>query len=1067
MNYIKSKFFSVLVWVCLGVMVLVGGAYWDYDDFMDDIGRLDFSVERFQNARAVSRYDLTKALNLIYCNDCMLPSLEQKYKFNSSWWSDFRAMDTNYFDDIGYQWGAYRWNDYYYCVAHGGDEWYISGYPDTSWFCPWRFCGYNNTSYAELIQVLYNVRAQNQSEKYDVSWMRLRNRFVNLDRWTYEYASLTDTDLENIQKWVRECGDGQCSITASSQMDTYMHFCTYNPQECDFQEFDNIWAGTWPLGQANILLENDIMTRDEIESMNLYGSISGEDLLEYIYRMSDVVSCSFDFDYAWDGIDNPEDNCPYDYNPGQSDTSGDGIGDVCSDDIRGDGPHPVGVVDDNCNLIPSNINDVWVNINAQWPYEVGETYQICPDVQWWSSYGIDALSWKIESWDGDVLVDTSWRGLNECVEVSFHELLEHTIDLRGHNQYGVAVTQSKKNLLVGDDIYASLEPDRLIGQVDEVIDINTDYNGFEKENINYIQWDFDGVEIYDYLDRAYQCRNIWDAKISQKIVLNDGRELYNSISVVCKSEDGVEMIQDPGCHEGGMQKARAMHIYGDPLSSLAPQEVQFDTEILGDCIEVRWDFGDGHRGRGEAPSHHYQEAGKYNVMAQCIDPTWETIVWWLTVNLGEDEDKSIGMTSSCSPLVGEAPHLSSCNIEYEWDIDYIEWSTDGETRKLDTDDEFGYVFEESGQYDVVARWYDSNGNFVAQSISNIEVDSQDVIDGKQYGSDLWADTLRPETSELVTFDTDIDGFDKDEIANIERDFGDGQIVENTDLSTTKRYHELGPVLVRQNIELEDGTELSNELTLYVVDEDEHKGKWSSLQADPLRQEIGKPIDFELDKEGISKDDITKIERKFGDGETRYFIKDYIDEGLGQEYIYDRINNYVVEVNIHTDDQVFENFATVDIFWPERCSGDDIQRYQCDTAGDGIPDMCSPDISGDGQRNKMWILLYERDDCSIGGDNVDDDILEKQREQASDPDSGYDNCPFDYNPDQSDMTGDGVGDKCSWEEDDDDSHEVGSESGLGGAGGEWWGAQRDVDQDDAQDDQDSGFNFWETQTWPWR
>ena len=44
--------------------------------------------------------------------------------------------------------------------------------------------------------------------------------------------------------------------------------------------------------------------------------------------------------------------------------------------------------------------------------------------------------------------------------------------------------------------------------------------------------------------------------------------------------------------------------------------------------------------------------------------------------------------------------------------------------------------------------------------------------------------------------------------------------------------------------------------------------------------------------------------------------------------------------------------------------------------------------------------------------MDDDILEKQREQASDPDSGYDNCPFDYNPDQSDMTGDGVGDKCS-------------------------------------------------------
>lgn len=38
-----------------------------------------------------------------------------------------------------------------------------------------------------------------------------------------------------------------------------------------------------------------------------------------------------------DGVPNSRDNCPYVANPDQVDTDGDGIGDVCDDDIDGDG----------------------------------------------------------------------------------------------------------------------------------------------------------------------------------------------------------------------------------------------------------------------------------------------------------------------------------------------------------------------------------------------------------------------------------------------------------------------------------------------------------------------------------------------------------------------------------------------------------------------------------------------------------------------------------------------------------------------------------------------------------
>lgn len=56
-------------------------------------------------------------------------------------------------------------------------------------------------------------------------------------------------------------------------------------------------------------------------------------------------------DYDCDGIPNHEDNCPYTYNPNQNDLDGYGIGDVCDDDIDGDGlKNPVGLVDDNGNI---------------------------------------------------------------------------------------------------------------------------------------------------------------------------------------------------------------------------------------------------------------------------------------------------------------------------------------------------------------------------------------------------------------------------------------------------------------------------------------------------------------------------------------------------------------------------------------------------------------------------------------------------------------------------------------------------------------------------------------------
>jgi hypothetical protein len=49
--------------------------------------------------------------------------------------------------------------------------------------------------------------------------------------------------------------------------------------------------------------------------------------------MSSIIGCSFNNDYDCDGITNTDDSCPNSYNPHQTDTDKDGIGDVCDDDI--------------------------------------------------------------------------------------------------------------------------------------------------------------------------------------------------------------------------------------------------------------------------------------------------------------------------------------------------------------------------------------------------------------------------------------------------------------------------------------------------------------------------------------------------------------------------------------------------------------------------------------------------------------------------------------------------------------------------------------------------------------
>lgn len=101
------------------------------------------------------------------------------------------------------------------------------------------------------------------------------------------------------------------------------------------------------MSEINFLYQENILTTDNINTIAVHQPINGRQALELAYRAFGKTSCTVDNDYDCDGWINSEDNCPATYNPSQTDTDDDGLGDVCDNDIDNDGlTHPVGIVDE-------------------------------------------------------------------------------------------------------------------------------------------------------------------------------------------------------------------------------------------------------------------------------------------------------------------------------------------------------------------------------------------------------------------------------------------------------------------------------------------------------------------------------------------------------------------------------------------------------------------------------------------------------------------------------------------------------------------------------------------------
>ncbi len=340
------------IYTSLAVCWLISAWFASYTDFLQNISQTNIDIEQLQQQPTISRYDLARLLNLVECKDCIHPQQEMIQTYNQEWRSDFVTLPNKDFRDIAYQGAEHNNESYYYCVAYAGDQQYMRWFPQaTSPICWGQFCGTNNVTTAELIQVLINIASNYiySDLELDRSWVRKWKD--GLTPWSYQERSLTADMKDIIDQQAQDCPESKCALNKPEQVETYLTYCTFNLQQCKMHSYQGITQGARPVAELNILEKVDILGEEELGTINIHELPTAGKVLKILYRVFGIVDCRFNSDYDCDGIDNIHDTCPNQYNPSQKDFDYDKIGDVCDNDTDNDGiTNPIGIIDETNNI---------------------------------------------------------------------------------------------------------------------------------------------------------------------------------------------------------------------------------------------------------------------------------------------------------------------------------------------------------------------------------------------------------------------------------------------------------------------------------------------------------------------------------------------------------------------------------------------------------------------------------------------------------------------------------------------------------------------------------------------
>lgn len=291
----------------------------------------------------MSRFEFAEQLESLQCRDCVVPVPSMKEQYNAFRRQTQQQDPTHALDDIWFE----DPEEYYYCVASVVDAGVMNGFPrGVSPYCPGKFCGESYLTVAELLEALTRLLWSVVRDAYAIDWSQMAE-------WATTQTSLTLTDRQVIAWALRRCGVWPCRAESIEEFGLWMRRCGQSLDRCgmspigDFKNWNSLTVALQVLFAQGILPAEagersrfQVLTRDQIVSV--------------LHAVERVMTCDTrDDDYDRDGIANRDDVCPYQYNHLQYDTDSDGKGDVCDDDIDGDGWwNVIGVVDPFGMLIP-------------------------------------------------------------------------------------------------------------------------------------------------------------------------------------------------------------------------------------------------------------------------------------------------------------------------------------------------------------------------------------------------------------------------------------------------------------------------------------------------------------------------------------------------------------------------------------------------------------------------------------------------------------------------------------------------------------------------------------------
>ncbi|MEI6426060.1 MAG: PKD domain-containing protein [Candidatus Absconditabacteria bacterium] len=325
------------------------GSKADFSGFIDQLRDSNIPIDTFLTQTGVTRYELARLLNTVECKDCINPDTSYLKAYTAAYWANFIQIPGKDFKDISYLGALFNTKSYYYCVAYAGDNSYMKGYPlKTSNICPGEFCGDRYTSKAEFLQVVINLISKYIYPLYSLNWSEANTRISGLKTTDYEYKTFSVDEIGTINSKAKTCKNQSCVLENTDQLSIYLKYCMFNLKSCGMTAIGLTTEGYWPVAELNILSKQKILTIDEAATYNIRENIDGGLLTKIFGNINSIIGCTFNNDYDCDGIPNSQDSCPNAYNPNQTDTDKDGIGDVCDADIDGDGiKNPIGIVDDN------------------------------------------------------------------------------------------------------------------------------------------------------------------------------------------------------------------------------------------------------------------------------------------------------------------------------------------------------------------------------------------------------------------------------------------------------------------------------------------------------------------------------------------------------------------------------------------------------------------------------------------------------------------------------------------------------------------------------------------------